>query len=655
MRLQTPLLSAFASSSRRRLASAILALGAALIAGCSQPEGRPNMKENGAAGQPTMETEQVVIVNEHLAPGPVDLKQGGQFIEPLCHLIPSMIAQQVANDSFEDEPAFGVAYVAETDRPHRPWYPSGSVHMARYSRDTQDPFNGRLSQKIVVTGKGCRAGISQDGFSLRQGVGYRLRLHMRGEGGVQVRAWLHGDGGTVAGPVDLGRAATAWAPAEARLLATRSSDHATLTIDAEGPGALWLDRVSLIGDDAVLGLWRPDVVEALKRLNPGAIRWGGSTIQGYDWLQGIGSWDRRVPFTTCWGGLEANFVGQEEFVQLCRAVGAEPLLCIRWGPDKAEEAAAQVEYFNGPPETRYGGLRAGYGHRESYKVRYWQIGNEVAGKEYADSFATIARAMKAVDPSIKVFASWETPEKLAGNESVDYLCPHHYGCGNLPAMEASFNAHRAFIDREARGRPVRMAITEWNTTAGDWGLGRGTLQTLANALACSRYQNLMHRHADLVEMSMRSNLVDSFGSGIIQTGPGWLYVAPTYYSQEMYQAAAGSWPLKIRRTSPLPWQDQQPDLSAVLSPDGRTLRVFAVNCTDKTLRTAFRLEGFAGGVKASSAVVLKDREGAPSAEAMNSRDDPLRISPASHSVHAAGLVFTVAFEPFSLTRLDLGL
>jgi hypothetical protein len=27
---------------------------------------------------------------------------------------------------------------------------------------------------------------------------------------------------------------------------------------------LWLDRVYLIGDDAVEGIWRPDVVEALK-------------------------------------------------------------------------------------------------------------------------------------------------------------------------------------------------------------------------------------------------------------------------------------------------------------------------------------------------------------------------------------------------------
>ncbi len=600
--------------------------------------------------------EEVVIVNERLTRGPVDLKQGGQFIEPLCDLLPSMIAQQVAADSFEDEPPFGCAYVAETDKPYRPWYPSGAVHLAQYARDTQDPFNGQKSQKIALAAKRCRAGISQDGFAVRQGVGYRLRLHLRGEGNVPVRAWLHGDGGTVAGPVDLGRAGASWAPAEGRLVATRTLDHATLSIDFEGPGALWLDRVYLIGDDAVLGLWRPDVVEALKALRPGAIRWGGSAIVSYDWLPKVGPWDRRAPFATCWGGLETNFVGPEEFVQLSREVGAEPVLCICWGPGKADEAAAQVEYFNGPPDSKWGRLRAENGRREPYGLKYWQIGNEVGGKEYDDSFAAIAKAMKAADPSIRVLASFGTDDTLARSEGLaDYLCPHHYGCADLPGMEADFQKHRAIIDRDGKGRPVRLAITEWNTTAGDWGLTRGMLRTLSNALACSRYQNLMHRHADLVEMAMRSNLADSFGSGVLVTGPGWLYRAPTYYSQQMYQEAAGGFPLKIERSAKQPWPDQQPDLSAVVSADGRTLRIFAVNATDRALATAFRLKGFRGGVRKAGAVVLRDREGPGSPEGMNSRDDPQRIAPAARRVEAAGDAFTVVFDPFSVTRLDLGL
>jgi len=634
--------------------AALLVLGAA-VAGCSQaPAGPGTAPSEGARPMPA--AEEIVILNEHLTRVPVDLKQGGQFIEPLCDLIPSMIAQQVAGDSFEDEPPFTCTYVAETDKPYRPWYPSGAVHLAKYSRDTQDPFNGKKSLKIVLAEKRCRAGISQDGFAVRKGVGYKLRMHVRGEGNVPVRAWLHGDGGTVAGPVDLGRAGAAWAPAEARLVATRTSDHVTLTIDFEGPGALGLDRVYLIGDDAVLGLWRPDVVEALKGLNPGAIRWGGSAVVSYDWLPKIGPWDRRTPYATCWGGLEANFVGQEEFVQLCREVGAEPVVCVCWGTGKAEEAGAQVEYFNGTPDTKWGKLRAQNGRREPYGVKFWQIGNEVGGKEYDDSFAAIAKAMKGADPSIRVLTSFGTDETLARSDGLaDYLSPHHYGCHDLNAMEEDFKRHQAIIDRDGKGRPIRLAVTEWNTTAGDWGLARGMLRTLSNALACSRYQNLMHRHADLVEIAIRSNLADSFGSGILVTGPGWMYVAPTYYSQQMYQQAAGTFPLKVERGSKAVWPDLQPDISAVLAPDGRTMHVFAVNSTEKALAITFRLKGFPGGITSAGAVVLKDSAELLTAEGMNSRDDPQRIVPARRPLRAAGQALTVVLDAFSLTRLDLGL
>ena len=123
---------------------------------------------------------------------PIDAKQQGQFIELLCNLIPSIIAQQVVSTSFEDAPPCHVAYKREVDEPHRPWYPDGAVEVAKYSFDTTNPFSGARSQKIVLPVAHARAGISQDGFYLKQGVSYKLRLHMRGEGNVPVWASLHG-------------------------------------------------------------------------------------------------------------------------------------------------------------------------------------------------------------------------------------------------------------------------------------------------------------------------------------------------------------------------------------------------------------------------------------------------------------------------------
>src|SRR5262249_39732437 len=149
--------------------------------------------------------------------------------------------------------------------------------------------------------------------------------------------------------------------------------------------------------------------------------------------------------------------------------------------------------------------------------------------------------------------------------------------------------------------------------------------TLGNALSCSRYQNLMHRYSNLVEIAIRSNLSDSFGSGIIQPGPGWLYRSPTYHSQLLYQRAAGSFALEIERTNPLAAHLREPDLSATLSEDGRVLRIYAVNSTAEARRVRLDLAEL-GEVTDGQISVLADREHAGDSEAMNEHDSPDRIA-----------------------------
>ncbi|MFN7994124.1 MAG: hypothetical protein U0Q18_11005 [Bryobacteraceae bacterium] len=587
---------------------------------------------------------------------PIDPKQQGQFVELLCRLIPSMLAQQVENDSFEDEPPFRFSYIKETDRPNRPWYPEGAVQVAEYSLDPQDPFNGKQSQKITIHLPHARAGIAQDGFYLKSGVRYRLRLHIKGDGGGPVRAVLRDSQGYVAAAAGLGVPAATWKPAEAVFTATRDSASATLAIEGEGPGALWLDRVYLIGDDAVAGLWRKDVVDGLRKLKPGIIRFGGTSIEGFEWEQTVGNWDTRAPFTTVWGGLESNFVGIDEFLRLCELVGAEPMICVRWTGKQPADAAAEIEYVNGRADSRWGQLRARNGHPRPYGVKYWQIGNEVGGAEYAESIAAFAQAMRAADPSIKLLSSYPRNDLLikAGGQ-LDYLCPHHYEYGDMTEVATEFEALRKQIEAQGGSRDVRVAVTEWNTTGGDFGLKRGILQSLGNALDCSRYHNLLHRYADLVEIGIRSNLIDSFGSGILVTGPGWMFRAPTYYAEELYGRAAGSFAVRVERDSRLPWQLQQPDVSAALSADGLLLRVYAVNSTAQTIRPVLVLADGEAGAERAEVFVLKNREGRPDTEAMNSPSDREAISVERRSVAATGKRLPVTLAPYSLTLLEVGI
>ena len=585
---------------------------------------------------------------------PVDAKQQGQFIEYLCRLVPSMLAQQVEDGDFEEEPPYKYSYKDQIDHAHRPWYPDGAVHVAEYSYETRDPFNGKRSQKIVIPLPTVRAGIAQDGYYLKAGIHYRLRLHAKAAGEIRGRVMLRDSEGFIA-QARLGNLDSSWKPVEVVLGAARSSPDATLALEFEGPGTIWLDRIYLIGDDAVLGLWREDVVEALRQLHPGVIRFGGTSVEGYEWKQTIGGWDSRVPFTTYWGGLELNFVGLDEFVQLCRHVGAEPLICVRWTGKSPADAAAEVEYLNGAANTRWGSVRASNGHPEPYGVKYWQIGNEVGGHEYTRSIAAFGRAMRAVDPTIKLISSYPSHETvgLAG-EWLDYLAPHHYDFGDMTDITREFDAFREQI-RQAKSRDIRVAVTEWNTTGGEFGLKRGILQTLGNALSCSRYHNLLQRNADLVEIAIRSNLIDSFGSGVLLTGPGWMYESPTYYAEQLYQRAAGSLPVMAERDSPLAWALQEPDISAALTPDQRTLRIYAVNSTPSPLMAPVALTG---GRRAAGAdlFVLKDSEATPDSEAMNSPADPRRIR--VHERKDAGIAgerFRLSFEPYSVSLAEVHL
>jgi alpha-N-arabinofuranosidase len=605
----------------------------------------------------TLQEESATISDERLSKRPIDLKQGGQFIEPLCDVLPSLIAQQVRSTSFEEETPWNQAYKKEVDQPYRPWYPDGSVHAATYSYDIDNPYNGKRSQKIALPLANTWAGISQDGFYLDAGHSYRLKLHMRGEGNVAVRAFLHGDGAMIAGPVSLGRATADWGGADVLLKAKRTVRNATLTIEFEGPGALWLDRVYLIDKAAVLGLWRPDVVSALKGMNPAIVRFGGSTIEPYEWEDTVGNWDTRAPFPDDpWGGLQDNFVGPEEFIQLVKSIGAEPLLCLRWTGKTPQDAANEVEYFNGPADTKWGQRRAKNGHAEPYHVKYWEVGNEVGGPEYDASLAAFAQAMRKVDPSIKVLTSYPSANtvRLAGSE-IDYLTPHHYSIGDLNGTENDFKQLQKEIETDGKGKDIRVSVTEWNATGGEWGLTRGMLQTMANALACSRYQNMLHRYADLVEIANLSNMSTSFGGGQFQTGPGWIYKIPSYYTQGLYQRAAGSFPLKIARSSALSFYLREPDLDATLSPDRKTLRIYAVNSTGDIRKVRFHLPESLGSVETGEAFVVNDRNPPPDSEAMNSRDGPNRIGVRTQKADFSGSEFDYGFAPFSVTLLELQL
>ena len=600
-----------------------------------------NLKEVDPAMYPAR------ITLRPLKSGRISPFQYGQFIEYLCNLVPGMWAEKLYDGSFEGLSPYDVVFRKETDFQENPWYPSGEVNRAEYSKDAQDPVSGAVSQKIAVEGsEPCTVGIAQDGIAVDRTVACDFSIYLRQEGvrgPVRVRL---SDGRRILAQ-DLLHPDTAWRKLRARLHARASSTHATLCIEFQGPGTLYLDNASLMPENAIGG-WRPDVVQALRALKPGIIRFGGSAVEYFNWRDTIGDPDHRRPFHA-WGGLQPTGPGLEEIVQLIRNIGAEPLICVRFTGRTPEDAAAEVEYFNGAAGSPLGKLRAAGGHPEPYHIRYWQVGNEVQSADYDVQLAAFCRAMKAADPSIQLLSSFPTPGSLRNAGSLlDYTCPHQYDVADLAGTRAQLEAVRGMIAAESPAHQIKIAVTEWNTTAGDFGLGRAKLWTLANALACSRYQNLLHRECDLVEIANRSNLTNSFCSGILQTDNHRLYLTPTYYAQQVYASLAGDRPLVIESDLP---PDMAPDMSATISPDGKSVTVFAVNDTLAPITRTLDISASGGGNRDVDVWTLGDRRHAGEPDATNSFDEPNRISVVRSRRRIRSGTIQYRFPPLSLTVL----
>lgn len=595
----------------------------------------------------------VRITREPIVPAEINPMQYGQFVEYLCDLVPSMWAEKLYDGRFEGLSPYKFAFIKQTGFKEKPWVPSGAVNRGHYILDKSTKVSGEVSQKIVAEGpEPSRLGVSQEGISVERAQPCVFKCWLRASNLTEaVRVRLHKEGRVYA--ECRCTPGTDWGKFEARLKPNTTDENATLTIEFRGPGTLWLDNVSLMPVETVGG-WRKDVVEAVRAVKPRIIRFGGSALDEpgfgeFEWKDTIGDPDIRKPFRA-WGGLQPTGPGLEEFVQFCHAVEAEPMICVRFTGRTPQQAAEQVEYFNGSRQTPMGGLRARNGHPKPYGIRYWQIGNERQSKEYDERVASFCEAMKKVDPGITILGSFPTAGSLRNAaQHLDYVCPHHY-TPDLAECEGNLNWVRQLLHENAPNRAIKVAVTEWNTTAGDWGLRRAMLMTLANGLACARYHHLLHRNCDLVEIANRSNLINSFGSGFIQVDNHRLYKTPAYYAQWLYANLAGNRPLKVESSLPA---NAGLDLSATLDTETGQVQLFVVNDSQETATRLLDFSSYQKGRQRLAVWTLSDRENAGEPDVRNSFADPERVALKMKTIHARAGTFTFAFAPLSLTVIEL--
>lgn len=593
----------------------------ALVLICSFANGGPGFASGAWAGAaPAPLNLKVYAQPSH--DGRISPMLYGGFVELLDDVVPGMWAEMLGDRGFEGVlPASTWDYFrGEPNLCDRDWDKS-----LEWATDATAPFNDRQCARLDVP-KGGPARLTQSRLAVRKGAAYLFTGYVRGEPGagdirISLRTLLPDETWTVLASASAGRPEASWRKVRVRLVSAGTTERAVLEIAARGAGRVWLDQLSLMPEDNVDG-WRRDVVEAMKEMAPPVVRWGGSTIDPgpYRWSEAVGDRDRRPSFVNrVWGRRDTNDVGVEEFVRLCRAVGAEPLLCVSLG-DGLENARRMVEYLNGQASTEWGKKRAANGRPEPYGVKYWQVGNEIDAPGYAKSLADFARAVKAADPQAVVLSSFPTKEIIdAAGPDIDIVCPHYYR-SDLDGVDADLRKIGDWIRGSAAADKLRIGVTEWNIDAGNWGLGRGKLNTLGCAVFEARFLNVLHRHAGLVTLACRSNMTNSFCGGTIQTDAAGLYRTPSFLVMAMYRAH--SRPVPLRVTGDLP---AALDVTACASEDRSQAAVFIVNPGREAVRVSLDLSDFGPGFAVRGGEIVKDAQDRGQIDIVNGFADPNRV------------------------------
>ncbi|CZR66471.1 probable alpha-N-arabinofuranosidase A precursor [Phialocephala subalpina] len=201
---------------------------------------------------------------------------------------------------------------------------------------------------------------------------------------------------------------------------------------------------------------RPELMEALKSLNPSFLRMpGGNNLEGdiwhypWRWNETIGPLTQRPGRPGTWGYGNTDGLGLVEYLNWCTDLDAEPLLAV-WagmylGNDVdhilsaealepwVDDTLNELEFILGPVSTHYGALRASLGYPEPWALKYVEIGNEDnlytnGSSTYATyRFSMFYDAITAAYPDLTIISSTGDYTAIGGSgETATWTDFHTY-------------------------------------------------------------------------------------------------------------------------------------------------------------------------------------------------------------------------------------
>lgn len=445
-------------------------------------------------------------------------------------------------------------------------------------------------------------------------------------------------------------------------------------------GGLW------VGEDSEIpnyGGLRADVIEALRRLKPPVLRWpGGCFADDYHWRDGIGPRRDRPRTVNLWWGqtIETNHFGTDEFLNLCRYLGAEPYLAGNVGSGSPAEMRDWMEYCNYGGDSTLARRRAANGSPQPFGVRYWGVGNEnwncggaFCPEDYAAQyrrFATYLRDFGGTQPfligcgpdgnDLDWTRRFFTKLGARGLGMIHGYAAHYY-CGTAgpsateydvnqwyellakaAAVETLIEQQRGLMDEFDPHRRVGLVLDEWGTwhfpTPGRNPAFLWQQNTLRDALAAAITLDTFNRHADKLVMANVAQVANVLQAMVLTAGDR-MVLTPTYHVFEMYQSHQGG--RAVRATFEAPAlsfaagdeRRQLAGLSGSASVKDGVLTVSVVN-PHATLPSdvAINLRGGPGALSSVAVRVLTHED----ITAHNTFDDPEALLPKAGEVASGG-------------------
>ena len=356
------------------------------------------------------------------------------------------------------------------------------------------------------------------------------------------------------------------------LTSPKTDAEARLEITFDTVGTIMIGAASLMPADNFHGM-RRDVIEKMKEIGIKLLRWPGGNFAGeYHWKDGLLPRNMRSPLQSyLWletaphtMGYDFHEINTDDFVALCREIGAEPYITLNPAWNTPEDSADWVEYCNGDESTPYGKLRAERGHKKPYNVRFWSLGNEAGyghmegantPEAYANAVREHAKRILAVSPGLTLCSSGPYPSESWVNRSAKRLKDvagavslHHYT--KFPAYiypEKRREEYTAFI-REAdtacldcmrelseqlRGTGIRISYDEWNAFYAWYRFG-----SVSEGIFVAAFMNMLFRNADKYGVSMACHF-ESVNEGAIMLYPDRALLSPAGVAFSLMKRHAG--------------------------------------------------------------------------------------------------------------------